>query len=164
MHPEPRSAIGAIPLPVRRLHVELTNRCNFSCEFCPDGKMRRPRGTMEFPLLERILSDAAGVAREVHFHVMGEPALYPRLGDAVRAAASRGFVPSVTTNGSLLSPGAVGDIAARGLEQLTVSVQTPDPDSFRLRGAPGVTFREYREKIVAASRSVLGNPRGMRLT
>src|SRR5512139_2962402 len=112
MPPDNGSAIGAMPLPVRRLHVELTSRCNFSCEFCPDGKMSRPRGTMEFPLLERILTDAAGMTRELHFHVMGEPALYPRLGDAVRAAVSRGYVPSVTTNGSLLSPGAVGDIAA----------------------------------------------------
>jgi len=164
MPPEPGSSIGAIPLPVRRLHVELTSRCNFSCEFCPDGKMSRPRGTMEFPLLERVLSDAAGAARELHFHVMGEPALYPRLGDAVGAAAARGFAPSVTTNGSLLSPGAARDLEACGLEHMTVSVQTPDPDSFRSRGAPGLTFREYRERIVATSRSVLADPRGMRLT
>jgi hypothetical protein len=164
MHPERGSSIGEIPLPVRRLHVELTSRCNFSCEFCPDGKMSRPRGTMEFPLLERILSDAAGAAREVHFHVMGEPALYPRLGEAVGAAAARGFAPSVTTNGSLLSPGAAGDLAARGLAQLTVSVQTPDPESFRLRGAYGLTFREYRERVVDTSRSFLSGPGGTRLT
>src|SRR5512139_2133578 len=135
MPPELRFAVGAIPLPVRRLHLELTNRCNFSCEFCPDGKMSRPRGSMEFDLLERVLSDARGVAREIHFHVMGEPALYPRLGEAIRLAGRLGFAPSVTTNGSLLSPGAVADLAACGLRHLTVSVQTPDPDSFRSRGS-----------------------------
>jgi len=164
MPPERRDAIGAIPLPVRRLHVELTNRCNFSCEFCPDGKMRRPRGAMEFGLLERVLSDAAGVASEIHFHVMGEPALYPRLGEAVRLAARRGFVPSVTTNGSLLSPRAAEELGECGVEHITVSVQTPDPDSFRLRGAPGLTFRDYRARIVETCRSFLGNPPGKRLT
>jgi hypothetical protein len=95
---------------------------------------------------------------------MGEPALYPRLGEAIRLAANRGFVPSVTTNGSLLSPGATGDLAARGLEHLTVSVQTPDPDSFLSRGAPGLTFAEYMARIVDTSRFVLGDPQGMRLT
>jgi hypothetical protein len=164
MPPEGRSAIGGIPLPVRRLHVELTNRCNFSCEFCPDGKMSRPRGSMEFDLLERVLSDARGVAREIHFHVMGEPALYPRLGEAIRLAGRMGLAPSVTTNGSLLSPRTAADLASCGLEHLTVSVQTPDPDSFRSRGAPGLSFREYMARIVDTSRSVLADPRGMRLT
>jgi len=164
MPPEPRASVGAITLPVRRLHVELTNRCNFSCEFCPDSKMSRPRGSMEFDLLERILSDARGVAREIHFHVMGEPALYPRLGEAIRHTDRMGFVPSVTTNGSLLSPRMANNLAACGLEHMTVSVQTPDPDSFRSRGAPGLTFREYMARIVDTSRSVLAEPHGMRLT
>lgn len=164
MPPEPRSAVGEIPLPVRRLHVELTSRCNFSCEFCPDGKMIRPRGSMGFDLLERVLSDARGVAREIHFHVMGEPALYPRLGEAIRLAGRMGFAPSVTTNGSLLSPRTAGDLASCGLEHMTVSVHTPDPESFLSRGARGLSFREYRTRIVDTSRSVLADPRGMRLT
>src|SRR5512143_1599800 len=115
MAPERGSSVGAIHLPVRRLHVELTNRCNFSCEFCPDGKVRRPRGSMAYPLLERILSDAKGVAVQVHFHIMGEPTLYPHLKEAVQLARDQGLAPSVTTNGSHLSSDTAKDLFAAGL-------------------------------------------------
>ena len=51
------SRVGVIELPVLRLHVELTNQCNFSCEFCPDRSMRRPRGSMPLSMVERLLAD-----------------------------------------------------------------------------------------------------------
>ncbi|MBI5252492.1 MAG: radical SAM/SPASM domain-containing protein, partial [Desulfomonile tiedjei] len=35
-----------LPRRFQRIHLELTNRCNFSCVFCPDGIMTRKRGTM----------------------------------------------------------------------------------------------------------------------
>jgi len=162
MGSEGGTAIGAIPLPIRRLHVELTNRCNFRCEFCPDGKMVRPRGTMPFSALERILDDAAGVVRQVHFHLMGEPMLYPGLNDAVRAARARGLLPCLTTNGSLLAPRAAETLADSGLGRLTVSLQTPDAESFPMRGAGGLSFPEYRDRIVETFRSLLRDPRGMR--
>jgi len=164
MAPDQGTAIGAIRLPIRRIHVELTNLCNFSCEFCPDGKTVRPRGEMEFSVLEQILSDARGVAEQVHFHVMGEPTLYPRLNEAVRLARRLGFAPYLTTNGSLLSPKKVALLAENGLEHLTVSLQTPDADSFSMRGAQQLSFPEYKARIVDTFRAVLSNPGTMRLT
>ncbi len=157
-------AIGGIRLPVERLHVELTNRCNFSCEFCPDGRMKRARGSMDFALLEDILSQAEGVARQVHFHVMGEPMLYPRLPAAVRFARRHGLEPWVTTNGSLLSEEAARELEAAGLAHLTVSLQTPDADRFGLRGCRTLSFDEYKGKIVGAIRPFLTARRGMSVT
>jgi hypothetical protein len=158
--------IGAIELPVRRLHVELTNRCNFACEFCPDADMRRPRGTMAPSLVERILGEAGGdaLAREAHFHVMGDPLLYPDLSDAVGAARRHGLEAWVTTNGSLLTPRAVTQLRDAGLSHLTISLQTPDAATFALRGVDQLDFEEYRRRLVEASRSFLSQDGPMRLT
>ena len=160
------SRLGAIELPVRRLHVELTNRCNFSCEFCPDRGMRRPRGTMPLSMVEDILAQAGqeGLARQVHFHVMGEPLLYAPLPEAVRLARRRGMEAWVTTNGSLLTPQRLLELQAAGLSHLTISLQTPDAPTFALRGSRFLTFEQYREGLVSTVRAFLSQASEMRLS
>jgi hypothetical protein len=163
---ERSSRLGAIELPVRRLHVELTNRCNFSCEFCPDGKMRRPRGAMPFSMVERLLAQAGqhGLARQVHFHVMGEPLLYSDLAQAIRVARGNGLEAWVTTNGSLLTPELLAELGQAGLSHLTISLQTPDAPSFELRGSRSLSFEQYRERLVVALRASLSQGEGMHLS
>jgi hypothetical protein len=160
------SKIGVIDLPVRRLHVELTNRCNFSCEFCPDQSMRRPRGTMPFPTVERLLTQAGqqGIVRQAHFHVMGEPLLYPGLAEAVRLARRNGMGAWVTTNGSLLTPQLLMELQDAGLSHLIVSLQTPDTPTFALRGSRHLSFEQYRERIIDAVRTFLPRTSGMHLS
>ncbi|RPH98243.1 MAG: radical SAM/SPASM domain-containing protein [Zetaproteobacteria bacterium] len=166
MDGKPLRRIGAIELPVRRLHVELTSRCNFACEFCPDGNMRRPRGTMPLPMVERILTEAGreGVARQAHFHVMGEPLLHPDLPAAVRIARESGMEAWVTTNGSLLTPALLTALRQAGLSHLTVSVQTPDAATFALRGSRRLTFDEYCGRVTDAARAHLDSPGATRLS
>ncbi|MEM9512771.1 MAG: radical SAM protein, partial [Cyanobacteria bacterium P01_E01_bin.48] len=74
-----------------RLHVEVTNICNFKCEFCPDAIMERRRGHMDFGLLERILDEVAErkLANIVTFHLMGEPLIYPHIFEAIAMAVER---------------------------------------------------------------------------
>jgi hypothetical protein len=160
------SKLGAIELPVRRLHVELTNRCNFSCEFCPDRVMRRPRGAMSLSKVESLLAQAGqeGLARQVHFHVMGEPLLYPDLAEVVRIARRYGLETWVTTNGSLLTPRLLVDLQHAGLLHLTISLQTPDAATFEFRGSRFLTFEAYRERLVGAVRAFLSQRAGMHLT
>ena len=158
--------IGDIGLPVRRLHLELTNRCNFSCEFCPDGRMRRARGAMPLAMAERLLAEAGQecLAREAHFHVMGEPLLYPELVGAIGAARRSGLEAWVTTNASLLTPEVLGTLEEAGLSHLVISLQTPDADTFTLRGAHGLPFEAYRARVVAAVRAFLSRETALRLT
>jgi len=87
------SEIGRIKLPIQRIHLEVTSHCNFACEFCPDSKMERGRGFMDFDLLRRILDEVEhkGIASTVLFHLMGEPLLYPQLVDGVAYASRLGL-------------------------------------------------------------------------
>jgi radical SAM family protein/iron-sulfur cluster protein len=160
------SRIGVIAIPVLRLHVELTNRCNFSCEFCPDRSMRRPRGTMPLGSVEHLLAQAGqeGLARQVHFHVMGEPLCYPSLPEAVRLARHNGMEAWVTTNGSLLSPQLLAELQGAGLSHLTLSLQTPDAASFARRGSGVLSFEQYRERLLGTIRAFAAQPSGMHLS
>ncbi len=163
---KPSSRLGAIEIPVRRLHVELTNRCNFSCEFCPDGRMHRPRGVMPLAMVERLLEEAGqgGFAKQVHFHVMGEPLLYPDVVEAARIARRNGMEAWVTTNGSLLTLRLLEELREAGLSHLTISLQTPDAPSFNLRGSRFLAFDQYRQRLVGALRTFLSQGAGMHLS
>jgi hypothetical protein len=121
---------------------------------------------MPLSLVERLLAQAGRdhVAREAHFHVMGEPLLYSSLTDVVRLARRGGLEAWLTTNGSLLTPDLLTDLREAGLSHLTISLQTPDGPSFALRGSRRLSFAEYQERIVGAVRRFLAHESGMHLS
>ena len=91
-----------IRLPLKRLHLELTSHCNFSCSYCPDGIMNRHRGFMDLDLARRTIDVVAddGIAEWIFCHLMGEPLLHPHLAEVVGHARRRGLQVCVTTNGA----------------------------------------------------------------
>ena len=123
-----------------RLHLEVTNVCNFKCEFCPDAVMERSRGHMDFNRLQTILREvaAADLAEIVAFHLMGEPLIYPHIFPAIATALSHNLRLHLTTNGSTfaLKPEHIPQLIASGIPKVTISLQTPDPETFQIRGAP----------------------------
>jgi len=158
--------IGAIKLPVNRLHLELTNICNFSCEFCPDSKMKRQRGMMPVELAESVIDEVSrtGVAKLMLFHVMGEPTLHPGLLEIVEYANLRNIKTCLTTNGSRLDEKFFNEIIRAGIGEIIISLQTPDEKTFSLRGAKGIAFEEYAERITTIAKIFLSGENRARLT
>ncbi|MFQ6976944.1 MAG: hypothetical protein ACLRSD_08135 [Oscillibacter sp.] len=62
---------------LKKAYVEITNRCNLACSFCPKTK-RAPR-TMSAQEFGLVLSRLEGYVQYVYLHVMGEPLLHPEL-------------------------------------------------------------------------------------
>lgn len=139
-----------LPRKFPRIHLELTNRCNFSCLFCPDGLMTRPRGVMD-PALARSALDqisSLDLAEKVTFHVMGEPLLHPNFFDILDHAASVNMPVGLTTNGALLRPETIEEISRRDLHQIDISLQTPDEVSFRATRGTNMDFEKYRSRVL----------------
>ena len=84
-----------------KIYLEITNVCNLNCTFCHKTSRQKKFITKEeFDLL---ISKIEGKSRYLFFHLMGEPTLHPLLPDFIRIAKEKGFLPAITTNGSLLS-------------------------------------------------------------
>ncbi|MBI5025657.1 MAG: radical SAM protein, partial [Nitrospirae bacterium] len=158
--------IGAIKLPVNRLHMELTNICNFSCEFCPDSKMKRQRGMMPVSMAKAILNEVSNtkVAKTVLFHVMGEPTLYPNLVEVVQYANQKGIETCLTTNGSRLNEKLLDELIYAGIGRIIISLQTPDEQTFSLRGAGVIEFDDYAARIVSVAKRFLSETGKTKLT
>jgi len=97
---------------IDRCYLEITNICNLDCVFCP--KNARPKRRMTVEEFDSLTERLRGRIRFLYFHLMGEPMLHPHLNDFIRMAKEKGFVPILTTNGTLLD---------RGLDTLPYKIQ-----------------------------------------
>ena len=84
-----------------RIYIEITNRCNLSCDFCPGT--RRPPRTMTPAEFRALAQKLRGETGYLYLHVLGEPLLHPQLPELLAIAGELGFRVCLVTNGTLLS-------------------------------------------------------------
>lgn len=130
---------------IHTIDVELTNRCNARCGFCP--RDRTPaQGRMSEAVLVRTLERAVEHREEVgrllgaevrlSFSGLGEPLLHRDAARYVRLAADAGFAPSMSTNGALLGPERAAELVEAGLGALYVNCGDLDGDYEQVYGLP----------------------------
>lgn len=85
---------------ITRCYLEITNVCNLDCVFCP--KTHRAKHTLTPDEFETLTDRLQGEVRFLYFHLMGEPLLHPYLPTFIVKAREKGFIPIITTNGTLL--------------------------------------------------------------
>jgi cyclic pyranopterin phosphate synthase len=127
-------SLDRLQRPLRELRISVIDRCNFRCSYCMPAESLQGRGA--FLPLERLLTDheietlvrafvRIGVAK---LRITGgEPLLRPGLPALVaQLAAIPGLHDiALTTNGVML-PRLAEDLAAAGLNRITVSLDTLD--------------------------------------
>lgn len=139
------------------LNVEITNRCNLRCVYCPVNRdLARPKTEMPFEAFVDLLDRSPTVETLLPFQ-WGEPLLHPRWADMLRAAKARGIRTFLTTNGTFLGPAERRAILDSGVVRLTVSVDGDDAIHRRTRGVELAPIRERvgalrRERDAAGSR------------
>jgi MoaA/NifB/PqqE/SkfB family radical SAM enzyme len=117
------------------LYLEVTNRCNLLCETCPRTfETLEPPADMSWELFTRIVDQVPNVARVV-LHGVGEPMLVKDLPRMVRYLKDRGTYVLFNTNGTLLQPRKFQQIIDTGLDEMRVSLDAADRQSYlRVRG------------------------------
>src|SRR5271155_199281 len=117
------------------LYLEVTNRCNLLCETCPRTfEALEPPADMSWALFTRIVDQVPNVARVV-LHGVGEPMLVKELPRMVRYLKDRGTYVLFNTNGTLMQPKKFQQIIDTGLDELRVSLDAADRESYaRIRG------------------------------
>ncbi len=128
--------------------MEVTNHCNFRCDFCPQAISTRIPQHMDITLAKNLIQQLydAGYKNRLYFHLLGEPLLYPCLFDLIKYTADR--IPRIIlfTNGSLLTNRIIKSIFDSEPYELMISMQTVDEESFERRGTP-VGWSQYVSRI-----------------
>jgi MoaA/NifB/PqqE/SkfB family radical SAM enzyme len=115
---------------LRIVDVELTNRCNASCGFCPRDATPH-QGLMTTRVLERTLARVLEVRAQaganwpicdgVSFCGLGDQLLHPKVADYVRLVRDAGLDVAVNTNAHLLDADRAGAILDAGATSVFVN-------------------------------------------
>lgn len=89
---------------ISRCYLEITNVCNLDCAFCP--KTDREKRKLSVEEFDTLTDRLQGKVKFLYFHLMGEPFVHASLPEFISMARRKGFVPVLTTNGTLLRKGA----------------------------------------------------------
>lgn len=110
-----------------RVGVELTSCCNLSCAMCPLRSMRRPLEHMPFDRLERVHRQMKELGLQAYcLHEMGDPLLYPRLGEALALFPEA----MLSTNAMALRGGVVRTVLESPVRRVRLCIDTVDPAAY----------------------------------
>lgn len=125
------------------LYLEVTNRCNLLCETCPRTfETLEPPADMSWQLFTSIVDQVPNIARVV-LHGVGEPMLVKNLPSMIRYLKNRGTYVLFNTNGTLMQPRRFRDLIDTGLDELRVSLDAADRESYaKIRG------KDFFDRIV----------------
>jgi cyclic pyranopterin phosphate synthase len=129
----------AFQRPLRDLRISVMDRCNFRCSYCmpretyhADYQFLRAEERLDLAEIVRLAGLFAKLGVRKLRLTGGEPLLYARLSELIRALAVLPGIEDValTTNGTLLAAQA-RQLKAAGLHRVTVSLDSLDPEVFR---------------------------------
>ena len=137
----------------RRIYLELTNRCNLTCPFCPYPVLKSKRKDLDLNLAKKIIAEIIKDVpyRIIYFHNVGEPLLYPQLGELLEYCDRNKVTYGITTNGLLL-PEKIKILKGKKIREINISYQVIKEELHGRRGIK-MTVDEYRSLIL----SCIGN-------
>jgi MoaA/NifB/PqqE/SkfB family radical SAM enzyme len=115
-----------------KVYVELTSRCNLTCQTCMRNAWQETQGDMTEATFQRLLQSLQALPSrpDVFFGGFGEPLLIPDI--AAKVAQVKGLAGKVEliTNGMLLGERLSHELIQAGLDTLWVSVDGATPEHF----------------------------------
>lgn len=119
------------------IQIETSSRCNAKCGFCPYPVVSKqsPQGMMPDATWKRLIDEILEHrAWWIHFYYLNEPLLDRRLPEIVRSVTSRrrGWLPKtkINTNGTLLDAERAQALLDAGIDHITVSIPSLDPEIY----------------------------------
>ncbi len=108
----------------KKVYIEITNRCNLKCSFCPLGS-RTPK-VMTKDEFEHILGEIKPYSDYIYLHIKGEPLSHPEIADFLKIAGEKEIKVNITTNGTLIGRAGEKIIEEESLRQINFSLHSFD--------------------------------------
>ena len=131
-----------------KIYLEISNRCNLRCAFCPGTK--RPERSMTEAEFSALLPKLRPYTDFLYFHLMGEPLCHPLLGRFLTLAGEAGFRVILTTNGTLLPRRQALLLASPALHKVNVSLHAFEANDL------AVPFETYLKGCTDFGRAAAG--------
>src|SRR6266851_1204932 len=107
-------------------HIIPTRRCNLACAYC--NEYDHSSQPVDTPEMLRRVDLLAALGTTIITISGGEPLLHPDLDAIISRIAGHGIIPTLITNGYLLTPARIHRLNRSGLHQLQISIDNVMPD------------------------------------
>lgn len=128
--------------------MELTNRCNALCNFCPRDKTPE-QGFMTEAVFRQAVQRAAEEGLSVMLTGQGESLIHPRFEQCVSYLADERVPFAMTTNAALLTPEKSALLLDAGISRITFSVSDLDEDYEEVYNLDYATMRRHVDAFMA---------------
>jgi MoaA/NifB/PqqE/SkfB family radical SAM enzyme len=145
----------------RVVQLEVTNRCNMACSFCPLPIRDLPLADIAPKEAFDLIDTIAGIGGVdfIAFHQFGEPLLYPRIWECLDRCREVGLRSQLVTNGLLLTDRNIDKLFAHPPDILRISAQTLNPAHHAATRGVDVDFDTYVHRVASCiARLVDHNP------
>lgn len=147
----------------RVIQIEVTNRCNMACSFCPLPIRKSPLKDIAvkdtFWLLETIAK--MGGVDFVAFHQFGEPLLYKGIWEAIARCRELGLKSQLVTNGLLLTDRNIAKLMEHPPDYLRISAQTLNPVYHAATRGTELPFDAYIDRVARCLATLIDNEHGI---
>lgn len=145
------------------VQIEVTNRCNMACSFCPlpirEAPLRDIAHGDTFQLLDTLAK--IGGIDFVAFHQFGEPLLYPRIWECIDRCRDLGLRSHLVTNGLLLTERNIAKLLEHPPDILRISAQTLNPAYHAATRGVDVSFDDYIDRVARCVGQLVDDARGI---
>lgn len=134
---------------VKRIYIEATTKCNFSCITCIRSSWQDELTHMEWGTFVNILDSFRELPalESVHFGGFGEPMMNPRIFAMLKAVKERGLKAEMITNGSFLRDEVIQKLIDLQVDVLFTSLDSPDEEQYN-EIRPGASFRSVLQNVI----------------
>jgi tungsten cofactor oxidoreducase radical SAM maturase len=135
-------------LDIKKVYIEVTTKCNFSCITCIRSSWQDELAHMEWATFENIVRNLKELPKleAVHFGGFGEPLMHPRIFDMLRIAKGLGLKVEMITNGSYLRQDTVQKLIDMELDVLFTSLDSPEEEEYN-QIRPGGDFQDVFSNV-----------------
>ncbi|MFA4989399.1 MAG: radical SAM protein [Candidatus Omnitrophota bacterium] len=121
------------------LQIDLTDHCNNNCIACwcnspllNRERLARPKYSLPKDLIKGVIVEARDLGlKEIYFSGGGEPFMHPDCLEIIAYAKKKKITCSVNTNFTLVNEDIIDRLIDLGLDNLTVSVWSGTPESYK---------------------------------
>jgi radical SAM protein with 4Fe4S-binding SPASM domain len=116
-------------LPLERISINITGKCNMSCEHCYFSSILKPKD-LPLQLIESLFPQLYQMGVLQVGLTGGEPTMHPQLVDIVKIARKNKLIPTLVTNGVLLTPLKMIKLYEAGLNIVGISFDSISEKTF----------------------------------
>lgn len=104
---------------IKRVYLEITNKCNLKCPFCTNEK---GNSFMEIDDINNYLNQIKEFTDYIYLHVLGEPLLHPNFESILNLLDEKNMKLQLVTNGTLLKN--INILKHKCLRKLSISLHS----------------------------------------